>query len=100
MKFHELKVLPRILTLLHSERPKLYAILAVLSAIGLNIISSLCVRNRNASYTAMSILTEESLLLGFMTKRKMSISQQLPFMSCNIPYAPAYAVYVSKLVMF
>ena len=35
----------RLLTLLHSERPKLYAILASLSAIGLKY------RNRNLNFT-------------------------------------------------
>ena len=36
--FLKMVVYPFTLTLLHSERPKLYAILAFLSALGLNII--------------------------------------------------------------
>ena len=55
-----MKVLPHTLTLLHSEQPKLYGVLAALSAIGLKIkeicfvvvglIVLLCIKSSNKSF--------------------------------------------------
>ena len=42
----------------------------------------------------MDFMTMERLLLGFKTRGMTSI---FPFMSSNIPSAPAYGVYVSQL---
>ena len=54
------------LTLLHSERPKLYTILAFLSAIGLK-------KSLVADLLSLTVLTENQLLLYFLLKVVRSV---------------------------
>ena len=54
------------LTLLHSERPKLYIILAFLSAKGLNSINSLKCQNENTPMIFCHLFTEKDISNDFL----------------------------------
>ena len=67
------------LTLLHSERPKLHRVLAVLSAIGLR-----CIKMSSQSYLKLPSIQELSVLILFAEKMSaLALEKLLTFLAKN-----------------